>query len=127
MPNVNDLGESKYLKQHDVDPDVLVTVKGYDKVNVAMESQQPEMKWSISFEELDKPLILNKTNGTMLQLITGSGDFDDWIGKKVVLFNDPTVSYAGKITGGIRIRKPKGTPTTAEVLATPAEKDDIPF
>ena len=104
MPNVNDLKTSKFLKKEDVTPPVRVTVKSYENVNVAMESQAPEMKWAIHFNELDKPLILNQTNGTLLQMITGSGEFDDWIGKTVELFNDQSIMFAGKLTGGIRVR-----------------------
>lgn len=104
MPTVNDLKDSRFLKKEDVEPDVLVTIKGYEKTNVALESQAPEEKWTLSFRELDKPLVLNSTNGQLIQAIAGSGDFDDWIGKQIVLYNDKTVSFAGKITGGIRVR-----------------------
>lgn len=104
MPNVNDLKSSKFLTKNDVEPDVLVTIKSYEEMNVAMESQAPEMKWTLRFEELDKPLVLNSTNGQLIEAITGSGEFNDWIGTKVVLWNDKTVGFAGKITGGIRVR-----------------------
>jgi hypothetical protein len=105
-PNVNDLKDSRFLAKCDVEPDILVTITGYEETNVALESQAPEMKWTLRFKELPKPLVLNSTNGQLIQAITGSGDFDDWIGKQVVLYNDKTVSFAGKITGGIRIKAP---------------------
>lgn len=108
MPNVNDLKSSKFLTKFDVDPALEVTIKSYEEVNVAMESQAPELKWTLSFHELDKPLVLNNTNGQLLMAITGSGEFDAWIGKKIVLYNDKTVMFAGKLTGGIRIRQSNG-------------------
>ena len=104
MPNVNDLKSSKFLTKNDVEPDVIVTIRSYEKVNVALESMAPEVKWTLRFQELPKPLVLNSTNGQLIQAIVGSGEFEDWIGKKVVLYNDKTVSFAGKLTGGIRVR-----------------------
>lgn len=141
MPNVNDLKSSKFLTKNDVEPDVLVTIKSYKEMNVAMESQAPEMKWTLQFEELDKPLVLNSTNGQLIEAITGSGEFDDWIGVKVVLWNDKTVGFAGKITGGIRVRavrhqtepdapEPQKITNPGYVGDNPkptGDEDDIPF
>jgi hypothetical protein len=143
MPNVNDLKSSKFLTKNDVEPDVLVTIKAYEQMNVALESQPAEMKWVLHFAELDKPLVLNSTNGQLIEAITGSGEFDDWIGAKVVLWNDKTVGFAGKITGGIRVRarrdKPpaiqkqpqvdsheEGFETQVDDVASPPE-DEIPY
>ena len=121
MPSTNDLKSSKFLKKEDVMPPVLATIDGYAEVNVAMESQSPDMKWALEFKELDKPLILNMTNGALIEAIVGSAEFDDWTGQKVVLYNDASVMFAGKLTGGIRVRAPKGQaePEVAE--------DEIPF
>jgi hypothetical protein len=140
MPNLNDLAESKYLKKEDVVPEVNVTIAGYEEVDVSKESDAARMKWVLTFKELDKPLVLNKTNGNRLAKITGSGDFDDWVGKKVRLYNDEMVEYAGKITGGIRIKPVAGTtpdttsqlqPETQQVCddagLKPVSDDDIPF
>lgn len=140
MPTVNDLKSSKFLTKHDVEPPVLVTIQSYEELNVAMESQAPEMKWTLSFKELDKPLVLNMTNGQLIEIITGSEDFDNWIGKQIVLYNDKTVSFAGKITGGIRVRAQnviKQAATTAQGgqpnpdyvgdNPPPPTDDDVPF
>jgi hypothetical protein len=108
MPNVNDLKSSKFLTKHDVEPPILVTIKSYESLNVAMESQSEEVKWCLNFNEVDKPLVLNMTNGQLISAIIGSGDFDHWIGKEIVLYNDRTVMFAGKLTGGIRVRAKKG-------------------
>ena len=108
MPNVNDLSESKYLAKEDVGAGLLVTISGYRKVDMSRESDpQQEWKYVLEFNEC-KPLVLNKTNGQLIQIFTGTGDFDGWIGKQITLFNDQTVSFAGKITGGIRVLIPQG-------------------
>jgi hypothetical protein len=122
MPNVNDLKTSKYLKKEDVGDGVIVTIKGYEEVNVGMQGAAPDYKWALFFNELEKPMVLNSTNGQLLQNITGSGEFDDWIGKQVVLYDDPSIAYAGKITGGIRVKahKPARPPVPAGGRAGPS-------
>ena len=40
-------------------------------------------------------------------MIAGSEDFDSWIGHKVVLFRDKTISFGSKLVGGIRVREPR--------------------
>lgn len=109
MPNVNDLKESRFLTQNEVDPPVLATIRGYKEVNVAKEGADPQLRWTLTFHELDKPMTLNSTNGQIIAAIAGSGEFKDWIGLKVVLYRDPNVSFGGKLVGGIRCRVPKQT------------------
>lgn len=105
-PCVNDLGKSKYLKKEDVMKPVLVTIDGYEQVELENQGKK-EKRWILTFSEDIKPLVLNKTNGSIIQSITGTGDFDGWTGVKIVLYNDPSISMGGKLTGGIRVRAPK--------------------
>jgi len=105
--------------------DLLVTIKGYEAMNVAMESQAEEMKWCLYFDEVEKPLVLNMTNGQLISAITDSGDFDHWIGQKIVLFNDKTVMFAGKMTGGIRVRASKAGQPNPEYNNAPDPHPDI--
>lgn len=105
--HVSELKNSRFLKQQDVGEGLLVTIAGVDQGNVNAEGAEEQLKWLMHFEELEKPLVLNSVNGQLLAKITGSEESEGWIGKKVVLYNDPNVSFAGKLTGGIRIRAPK--------------------
>lgn len=131
MPKTSEMRESKFLKQSDIGKAVLWTIHGVERVNVAKEGAEPEYKWAMNFSESDKPLVLNSTNIQLCERIFGSDDTDDWNGKKVVLYVDPTVSYGGKVVGGIRVRQPKpGTvaPTPAPAAVTQElTDDDIPF
>jgi hypothetical protein len=133
MPNINDLKKSKFLTKIDVEPAILCTIRGYDSVNVAQEGAPPDEKWALHFNELDKPLVLNSTNGQIIAAFTGSEDFDGWIGKQVVLYFDPNVSFGGKLTGGIRCRAPKikaaaAPAAKAAPVVKPAEENDsVPF
>jgi hypothetical protein len=130
MPKTHEMRESKFLKQGDVTAPVLWTVQGVEKVNVAKDGAEPDYKWALSFEESDKPLVLNATNIQLCERIFASDDTDDWTGKRVVLYVDPNVSYGGKIVGGIRVRAPKKTAPPAKPAPPPVQEltdDDIPF
>lgn len=138
MPKISEMRESKFLKKEDVGTGALVTIAGCQQYNVAMEGAAPEHKWCLTFNELDKPLVLNSTNIQLCAQICGSEDTDDWTGSRVVLYTDPNVSYAGKLVGGIRVRAPKKTAPAAQPVApVPAVRtapmpveltdDDIPF
>jgi hypothetical protein len=129
MPKTSEMRESKFLKKEDVGSGALMTVESCHQHNVAKEGAPPENKWCLSFAESDKPLVLNSTNIQLCEAIFGSDDPDHWIGKRVVLYTDPTIMYAGKVVGGIRLRAPKKT--AAAPVAAPAVQaltdDDIPF
>lgn len=107
MPNISALRESKFLTRADCGAGILVTIHGCTEVNVAMEAQAPEMQWALNFKETPKPMILKSTNGQTIARILGSENTDDWLGKQIVLFDDPSVAFAGRQVGGIRVRAPK--------------------
>ncbi len=127
MPKVHDMMEGKFLRKEDVGKGLLLTVQGVTQKNVAQQGAEPEMKWCLQFADCDKPLVLNSTNIQLCQQIFGSDDTDDWTGKRIVLYVDPNVSFAGKLTGGIRVRKPKPTAPPPPVTADPLTDDEIPF
>jgi hypothetical protein len=116
---------SKFIKQGDVDPPKLVTIKALRQANVAMDDQPEEMKWTVLFKELEKPMVLNSTNIQLLTKALGTDETDEWVGKQVVLYNDPNVSFGGKITGGVRIRAPKKA-SAAQPAAADFD-DDVPL
>lgn len=126
MPKTSEMRESKFLKKEDVGRGTLVTIASIVRKNVAAEGAPDEAKWCMTFRELDKPLVLNATNIQLCEQICGSDDTDHWLGKQLVLYTDPNVSYAGKLVGGIRVRKPKNAPAPA-VHVEPIDDDSIPF
>ena len=130
MPKINEMLPSRFLKTADVPAPVLVPISAITHEQVDKDAD--EWKWSMHFAELDKPLALNSTNIQVAGMACGSDDTDDWIGKKIVLYCDPNVSFAGKIVGGLRLRapkqQPKPAPKHAPVDAGVADMDsDIPF
>lgn len=137
MPHINDLVQSRYLSKSDCAKPILVTIGGYAQVNVALENDPEKLRWVLNFHEIDKPFVLNTTNGQLIAQATGSEDFDGWIGKQIVIFNDPAIMFGGKMIGGLRVRAPKrpaGAPIAAQPAkpvpaAAPPEDDgsDVPF
>jgi hypothetical protein len=136
---VSQMMDSKFLKKEDVEPAILVTVRSFQQENMAQDGQMPQMKWCMAFEEDIKPLPMNSTNLQLCQMIFNSDDTDHWIGGKLVLYNDPSIQFNGKLTGGVRIRAPRLRPAAApKIVAAPAPvapgptpfddmSEDIPF
>lgn len=108
MPNVNEMLPSSYLKKEDCDPPILVTIADIKQENLAMEGKPQDLKWVMFFSEHEKGIVLNSTNIQLAASICASQSTDDWIGKRIVLYSDPNVSFGGKLVGGIRVRAPKG-------------------
>jgi hypothetical protein len=117
--NINDMKESNYVKKTDVEPPIKVTITGISRKDLAKQGDTPEMKWVLEFKEC-KPLVLNMTNNQRIAKALDSEETDDWMGKEIVLYNDPDVSFGGKITGGVRARAVKGA-------VEPEFDDTIPF
>lgn len=121
---------STYLKKEDFPTPALLTIDRLERVNVAPEGQPPEHKWALYFAELERALVLNSTNIQTLGALLGD-DTDNWIGHKIVAYHDPSVAYAGKLVGGIRLRAPKQqakpAPAPAAAGGLADLEDDLPF
>ena len=107
MAKISQMVESKYLKQADVEDDTVVTVTKVGQANIGKDDGPVDMKWLIRFKEFDKPMVLNRTNISLLGTFLGD-DTDDWIGKQVIVYNDESIQFQGKITGGLRFKRFKG-------------------
>src|SRR5512139_1295544 len=100
------MAESRFLKQSDFPEPTLVTIESFEKMNVAKENEEPEVKWVIHFSGYDKPLVLNAINRQILGTVFDSPQ--DAIGGEIVVYTDPSISFGGKLVGGIRLRPKKG-------------------
>lgn len=127
---IGNMKESKYLKKEDVGEGMVATIKAISQTNVAMENQPEDIKYILSFNEnlaivgdkrINKAMVLNWTNTQLCARACQSEETDDWIGKKIVLFNDRNVSYGGEMIGGIRIRSvTQGTASQAGTVTPSA-------
>lgn len=114
MPNINDMMPSKYLKQSDVEPPKIVTISGIQQVNLAKDNEAKKIRFALTFEELDKPLVMNKTNIKRCAKACNSEETDEWVGKKIKLYFDEEVEFGGEQVGGIRITSAKKAPAVVD-------------
>lgn len=117
--HISALKQSKFLTRADVGRGILVTIREIFQDNVAKEGAPEELRWCLSFDEAEKPMVLNSTNGQIIAGITKSDETDNWLGQKIVLYDDPNVSFGGKLVGGIRVRAPR-VPAPAKAVAPQA-------
>lgn len=138
MPKLGEMFESKYLKVADFDdaePAVL-TIKRLKQERLGM-GADAEDKWVVYFDELEKGLVLNKTNAKTISVLYGD-DTDDWIGEKIAI-RAAEIEFKGERMMGLRVspQKPKpkskaAKPAPASVAANDGDDDeedegDIPF
>jgi len=111
MPKISEMKSSKFLKKDDVGEGIVCTISGVSQENVAKEGAEIDLKWCLHFTNLDKPMVLNSTNLQLIAKFTGSDDTDDWEGKRIILYDDPSIMFKDKLVGGIRVREFKGKKT----------------
>ena len=140
MGVLKDHAGGKYLRSEDIDGVGLehgrtVTIADFTEADVSRETDDhSELKPIIHFaDDGIKPMVLNKTN---LNFILGHfGDQEKLIiGKKVLIWVDDNVQYAGKRVKGLRLAE-----NTIQAAVTKAQEkvdkkdfapdpnDDIPF
>jgi hypothetical protein len=131
MPKVSEMIVSKFLRKEDFDEDRIMTIKGVRFET--MQGDSGDEKWILYFKEEIKGMVLNVTTIRVLEQAFGD-DSDHWIGKKVKVYVDPNVSFAGKVVGGLRLRTPKQGPRQPPAPPPVEERehdnefdDDIPF
>lgn len=128
--------ESKYLKGSDLEtPNGVhaaptVTIDTITDENIG---EDKEPRYILYFVGKEKGVVLNVTNENTLIDLFGPPPGDDlyevaahYHGKPVQLYFDPTVTFAGKRVGGLRLRAAPGA--TPEPAPPPPPADDsIPF
>jgi hypothetical protein len=62
-----------------------------------------ERKLAVIVDDGQK-FLLNKNNTNALIELFGSDETDAWKGKRFVAYYDPTITFGGKKTGGLRVR-----------------------
>lgn len=119
--------KSKYLSKGDVGTDgMILTIRGF-RVETIENDDGDEEKTVLHFMEKDiKPMVLNRTNAQLVGIATGAATAGEAKGKQIVVYSDPTISFGGKVIGGLRIKKVGGAP---KPVAASGEdfSDEIPF
>jgi hypothetical protein len=114
MPTANDFFPSKFLKAEDFEADVTYTMKKLTKELLkGKPGKDDELKPVLFFEEVEKGLIVNKTNWAAIEKATGEADSDHWTGKKVTL-TIVEVDAFGDIVKAIRVKDAKTSDPTVQ-------------
>ena len=117
--------ESKFLSKGDVGEDgVILTIKGFKQETISGDNGEEHKIVKYFNEEDYKPMVVNRTNSHLIGICTGAANAGDARGKQIVVYNDPTISFGGKVTGGLRIKKVAGAPKQARA-ADPFDQDEV--
>jgi hypothetical protein len=132
---------SQYLSANDIgDRKIRTKIKKVRKQELRGNDDKKKTKFILFFESIDKPMVLNATNKNTLVDALGRAPAS-WIGATIGIYVDPNVTYAGKITKGLRLTvlgptaaappkptpapSPTPTPASASVASDwPEEKGD---
>jgi hypothetical protein len=123
-----------FLKQEDLQgksPKAVIASVELEEVKDP-DSNQLAKKLVLHFVGKDKAMILNRTNCDVLEEICGTDDYARWAGHAVVIYVDPTVKFAGKTVGGLRLRaatngQPAPVPPPPPVREPGEDDDDVGF
>jgi hypothetical protein len=96
---------SPYVRSADVKAAVLLTVASVEAEELGLEDQKEE-KLVAYFAELDQGAVLGSKAVLNFFVDEFGEDTNGWVGKKVIMYKDPTIEYMGKRVGGIRFRLP---------------------
>lgn len=109
MAHISDRKESRFLTKNDCGAGKLLTIDYVDtNYNIAGDGEPAQIEWVAQFKEPgEKPFILKSVNLQLIAGFLGTEETDNWGGKRIVLYHDPSVTMKGKVTGGIRARAPK--------------------
>lgn len=114
---------SSYLTKDDFPRPALATITKLTQ-EIVKDDDGSETKWCLHFEEFDRGLILNKTNIRLVAAFLGN-DTADWMGRQVVIYCDPNVSFGGRTVGGLRLRQPKQQQAKPAPTSQPSAFEDI--
>ena len=118
---------SKYLKKDDVGEEgVILTIRGFKEETIEGDGGD-EQKIVMYFMENYHPMVVNRTNSQLIGIATGAANAGEARGKKIVVYNDPTISFGGKVIGGLRIKKLATAPKQAINQDLSDIKSDIEF
>lgn len=100
------LQNKDYLGECDFQPgeEKTVTIASITTSEVIGDGGKKSTKPIIKFVEPVKPLIANTVNFKRITKLFGSKYIEDWIGKQVILYGDPTVTFGKEVVGGVRVK-----------------------
>lgn len=113
---------SKYLKSDDIgNQRWRLTIRSVQMEDVGENEHKP----IVYFQELEKGLVLNKTNAEMVVQLYGD-DTDRWTGQAIEMYATP-VQFGGKTTMGLRVMNPAPAMPAHPGMAAPIAPGQPPY
>lgn len=112
MAKIGQMFPSKYLKASDFDESGSVLTIDRVEMETVGQGKDADDKPIVYFKELEKGLVLNKTNAGIISNLHGD-DTDDWEGKLVTLYATE-VQFQGDMVEAIRVKKKAPKPSAAK-------------
>lgn len=106
MPTVHEMFPAKFLSQSDLAHDTVVTIDTVEQMDVSGGLSEPKFEWVVRFHDDVKPMLLSFPLALILANVLGTDNAADWTGRRLVLYWDPNVYFAGRLAGAIRARVP---------------------
>lgn len=100
--DANSLFPSKYLKASDAIPAITLTIAKVTKEIMKNQDGNDEEKPCVYFVEVEKPMVLNRTNCNTVIALHGA-DTDGWVGKKIILGTE-TITAFGQTKPALRFK-----------------------
>jgi hypothetical protein len=100
----DDVFPSKYLRAEELDDEITLTINKIEMTSFEDNKGVKAEKPVAYFKEIQKGLVINKTNWKSIAEAAGEEDSDNWIGKQITLFVMDVASF-GDTVSGIRVKK----------------------
>lgn len=115
--------DHKYLGAWDFeDGERTVTIERVEQGLIERDDGAPDERVPLMhLRELDRPMVLNSTNGQLIAMMYGSPDTRDWEGKRIILTRGMTTNKQGQPCFGIRV-KPQRPPEVEAPEETEAQR-----
>lgn len=101
---MNEMFPKNFLAKEDIVQPTTATIRSVTQEEVAGDGGK-ELKAVIHFNGNLKQMILNRGNAQTLCDLYGD-DSTAWHGRQIEIYVDPSVMFAGKRVGGLRLRPP---------------------
>ena len=122
------ISTGKYLKRESVtaEGEVHKVIKCVEE-EINSSDGGSETKWILYLSDL-KPLIMNATNiRRAVAAFGGDSETDNWHGRQIVVYDDDSVEFGGKVVGGVRLRAGPAKAKSQAKSKKPTDVDEIPF
>jgi len=81
MPSIDEYYQSDLLKSDDIKDEVKLTIVKVEPIKIGEQN-----KLAVTFDEIDKKLVLNQTNAKRISEIAKTKDYSKWSGLEITLY-----------------------------------------